>query len=352
MAGLSPESTLAQIGGTPAYITCSCDTLNTIVHTSCDTLHLKLEPSPKATIEKSERKVAMVYPTRPFIRIALFALGILYAIGQSPWCTRRTLIDHIALKDVLVLLIDIQIGLLAPFYLLSIVDHEWQLSLGSFPHAYQPVHNLGRRGFDLQLVLYETFHRSTTAKVVHGIVIPIQQFCWLYLVARTTSTAAQLALGIVLVVQAVSYKDVPLGLTCMGINACFYILGAYCRSAYPAGFGTDDIKIVLFLATLFEMLSHSEEPLPPAIEGSKAFGELATKSYSSSPALVAQLAMIGLTSELAAGVPGRLFNVAVYKGMYRLGYAGRGVMDVGEAKERGREILAGGWEADELTKGL
>lgn len=120
----------------------------------------------------------------------------------------------------------------------------------------------------------------------------------------------------------------------------------------PSGFRDGRIKIVLFLATLFEMLSHSEEPLPPAIEGSKAFGELATKSYSSSPALVAQLAMIGLTSELAAGVPGRLFNVAVYKGMYRLGYAGRGVMDVGEAKERGREILAGGWEADELTRGL
>jgi hypothetical protein len=62
--------------------------------------------------------------------------------------------------------------------------------------------------------------------------------------------------------------------------------------------------------------------------------------------------MIGFTSELAAGVPGRLFNIAVYKGMYRLGYRGTGVMDVGEAKERGKDILAGGWEADVLTSGL
>ena len=294
----------------------------------------------------------MIHRLRIVVRVALFAMGIIFATIQSPLCLYRSSIEHITLKSALVLLIDMQIGVLAPFYLLSIIDHEWLLSLGSFPYAYQPVHNLGRRGFDLQLVLYETFHGSTTAKVVHGIVIPIQQFCWLHLVARTSSGPSQLALVIVLVAQAVSYKDIPLGVTVGMINVVFCMIGHACHSTHPATFHADNIKIVLFLATLFEMLSHSEEPLPPAIEGSRAFGELANKTYTSCPGLVLQLALIGLTSELAAGVPGRLFNVAVYKGMYRLGYSGRAVMDVAEAKERGKEILAGGWEVDELTAGL
>jgi hypothetical protein len=294
----------------------------------------------------------MAHPNLVVMRIALLALGVIAAIVQSPLCIFRTLSGHFTLKALFVLMIDIQIGLLAPFYLLSIIDHQWLLSLGSFPYAYQPIHNLGRRGFDLQLVLYETFHGSITAKVVHGLVIPIQQFSWLFLVSRTSSGPAQLALAILLIAQAVSYKDVRVGSTVLVLNAALCMLGHILHTAYPHALHTDNIKILLFLATLFEMLSHSEEPLPPAIEGSKAFGELANKSYISSPGLVAQLAMIGFTSELAAGVPGRLFNIAVYKGMYRLGYRGTGVMDVGEAKERGKDILAGGWEADVLTSGL
>ena len=289
------------------------------------------------------------------MRILLFTAGAIYAFIQSPFYPKLGQTGPVTLYSLFLLFIDMEIGFLVPFYILSSVDHQWLLDIGSYPYAYQPVHNFGPKGFALQLVLYETFHTSITAKAVHGLVIPLQQFCWIYLVANTCAAPAQIVLVILLLAQAISYRDTLLTITILLTQIAFYTAGAILNTYTASGNAVETIKIVLFLATLFMMLSHSEEPLPPSAEGTKAFGEIGHSAYMSAPKvlLVLRLLVVGFTSELAAGNPGRLYNIAVYKAMWRVsGYKSRGLISVTEAKERGREVQKGGWAADELTRDL
>jgi hypothetical protein len=293
----------------------------------------------------------MTWKIASVARTTLVISGIAFSLSRSS--ALRAIIDanRSTPLNALLLFIDLQLGLLPPFYILSILDHKWLLENGTFPYAYHPDKNVGRQGFNLQLALYETFHSTAIAQIIHGLVLPIQQACWLYLIPVLDGKAGGLGMALFLVVQAISYHDTVFTIFIILVNLGLYSLNSTLVSLLPYAINTGTVKIILFSATLFEVISHSEEQLPPTTENT-GFGEIATSQCLSAPCNALKLLALGFISELAAGVPGRLFNVLVYKILSRLGMQSESLMRVGEAKRRGRAILRGGWGADELTRDL
>ena len=58
--------------------------------------------------------------------------------------------------------------------------------------------------------------------------------------------------------------------------------------------------------------------------------------------------LLGIVSELASGIPGRLFGTAVFKVMFRLGYRSQNLKGVDQAREEAMETLEKGWAVNEM----
>ncbi|KAG8416836.1 hypothetical protein J3459_013622 [Metarhizium acridum] len=137
----------------------------------------------------------------------------------------------------------------------------------------------------------------------------------------------------VILLLAFSYGDTLLG-------SCITILNVAVSLAASVGFqGLSDgnalggIKISLVLCAALRTMSRVAEPLPPAYnEHSKTFD----RSF----------------GEMGAGMPGRLFNIAVAEVMYSLGYQGKSAWDVVVAKGWACEIVESGWEAYPMSQEL
>jgi hypothetical protein len=254
--------------------------------------------------------------------------------------------------------VDLTFALLISFLLLCSLEHRWIAKNRSFPYAYHPSWNLGAKALGFQLVMFETYHLHYFSRIMHIINLPLEEAAWLFIVQGTFGTMGLAIVNILLAIQAFSYGDKSLG-SCITILNTTFSLAAFIF--FKASLDNDILlgasKITLVLLVVLRTASHVVEPLPPAYDDynktfDRGFRGRGLQLLSSETLYAVWLFNFGIVQEIGAGIPGRLFNIAVVKVIYRMGYRSQSILDVGVAKERAYLIAEGGWEANDISREL
>ncbi|KAG8421723.1 hypothetical protein J3458_003573 [Metarhizium acridum] len=283
--------------------------------------------------------VTITSPTSPVI--------LLLVAEKGPFITYNYLLSAV----------DLALALVISFLLLCNLEHKWIAKNYSFPYAFHPIRNLGAKALQFQLVLFEVYHLHLFSRITHILTLLVEEAAWLLLIQGTFGVVGLATANILLVIQAFSYGDTLLG-------SCITILNVAVSLAASVGFqGLSDgnalggIKISLVLCAALRTMSRVAEPLPPAYnEHSKtfdrSFGVRGFEFLFSNTLFAFWLFCYGVIQEMGAGMPGRLFNIAVAEVMYSLGYQGKSAWDVVVAKGWACEIVESGWEAYPMSQEL
>jgi len=262
------------------------------------------------------------------------------------------------------LLTDLTFSFLISFLILCNYDctSRWIARNRSFPYSYSPSWNFGPRSLDFQLLIFETFHVGWASRTIHMLNIVAEEGLWTTVILMTFGKTGALAFSTALIFQAITYGDIWVGLGVVVGNAasfgtCWWLVQHVVMGTWAVDetFALSLVKTALFWTVTVRTLSHVLEPLPPTYRPDVAcfddnFGAAGWKLCLSDLPAALWLVILGNVSEFGAGMPGRLFNIVVYKCMYKAGFRSQsGLLDVRDAKLQAWALIRGGWTAHPET---
>ena len=251
------------------------------------------------------------------------------------------------------LAIDALFAILIGFLILCYVEHKWVAINQSFPYTFHLKRNLGKEAFNFQLVVFELWHTNKLNRYVHMICLFSEEFFWLYILRRTFGLYGLGFVNLLSTTQAATYQDWELTATITLTNGAYSLAGLYLFDSLDPIFAVNFCKVALFWVVVLRTAVHAAEPLPPTYEPetdsfTDGWGAAGYKLIPLDPLRSLWLFLLGIVSELASGIPGRLFSTAVYKVMFRLGYRTDNVRGVDDAREEAMEVLAKGWASSDM----
>ncbi|EFY97248.1 hypothetical protein X797_006126 [Metarhizium robertsii] len=284
--------------------------------------------------------VTITSPTSPVI--------LLLVAEKGPFITYEYLLSAV----------DLTLALVISFLVLCNLEHKWIAKNYSFPYAFHPVRNLGAKALQFQLVLFEVYHLHLFSRITHILTLLVEEAAWLFLIQGTFGAVGLATANALLALQAFSYGDALLGACITTLNLAVSLAAAIGFQGVADGGGAlGGIKIGLVLCAALRTASHVAEPLPPAYNESsktfeRSFGVSGFEFLFSNTLFAFWLFCYGVIQEMGAGMPGRLFNIAVAEVMYSAGYQGKSAWDVVVAKGWACEIVERGWEAYPMSQEL
>lgn len=250
--------------------------------------------------------------------------------------------------------IDILFALLIGFLILCYVEHKWVAINQSFPYTFHLKRNLGPQAFDFQSVVFELWHTNKLNRYVHMICLFCEQFFWLIIIRFTFGLYGLALANVLALTQAITFQDWKLTLTIGTINALYSYTGLAIFDNFNPLWSLDICKVILFWVVVLRTAVHAAEPLPPTYdEEKKSFQDAwgADAGYlliPKQPLRATWLFILGIVSELASGIPGRLFGTAVYKVMFRLGYRSQNLKGVDDARKEALDTMENGWGSNAM----
>ncbi|KFG86832.1 hypothetical protein MANI_002574 [Metarhizium anisopliae] len=284
--------------------------------------------------------VTITSPTSPVI--------LLLVAEKGPFITYEYLLSAV----------DLTLALVISFLVLCNLEHKWIAKNYSFPYAFHPVRNLGAKALQFQLVLFEVYHLHLFSRITHILTLLVEEAAWLFLIQGTFGAVGLAIANALLALQAFSYGDALLGAAITALNLAVSLAAAIGFRGFADGGGAlGGIKIGLVLCAALRTASHVAEPLPPAYNESsktfeRSFGVSGFEFLFSNTLFAFWLFCYGVIQEMGAGMPSRLFNIAVAEVMYSAGYQGKSAWDVVVAKGWACEIVESGWEAYPMSQEL
>ncbi|KAH0595317.1 hypothetical protein MHUMG1_07067 [Metarhizium humberi] len=284
--------------------------------------------------------VTITSPTSPVI--------LLLVAEKGPFITYEYLLSAV----------DLTLALVISFLVLCNLEHKWIAKNYSFPYAFHPVRNLGAKALQFQLVLFEVYHLHLFSRITHILTLLVEEAAWLFLIQGTFGAVGLATANALLALQAFSYGDALLGACITALNLAVSLAASLGFRGFADGGGAlGGIKIGLVLCAALRTASHVAEPLPPAYNESsktfeRSFGVSGFEFLFSNTLFAFWLFCYGVIQEMGAGMPGRLFNIAVAEVMYSAGYQGKSAWDVVVAKGWACEIVESGWEAYPMSQEL
>ena len=254
-------------------------------------------------------------------------------------------LDWVALHS---LAIDALFAILICFFILCYLETKWIAVNQSFPYTFHLKNNLGKSSFDFQLVVFKLNRYG------HMVCLFCEQLLWLYIIRITFGVSGLALTNIALGMQAFSFGDLRLAFGTTIFNAAYSLLGMWALDGYSPVAAIDICKITLFWVVVVRTAVHAAEPLPPVYDSeTDSFGETwgddGYKLISKNPLGALWLFILGIVSELASGVPGRLFGTALYKALYRAGgFRSSTLKGVDTAREEALSTLKNGWASNEM----
>jgi len=257
------------------------------------------------------------------------------------------------------LFVDAIFAFLMAFLILCHIDHRWIAKNQSFPYTFHLAWNFSPRAFNFQVLTFEIFHLSWVNRLTHVVNMTCEQLLWLFIVHGTFGVYGLLLVNVLLMAQVVTYEDPVLVACIISINTIF---SALTWSTLEFLVGTprlcvDIAKVVLFWLVVIRTASHAFEPLPPTYNSDiqqfeSGFGEIALGLLWTNPFRAIWLFVLGIVSELGAGMLGRYFNVVAYKTTHWCGYRSEVLLGIDEAQRQAGSIIEKGWAADEITRNM
>lgn len=250
--------------------------------------------------------------------------------------------------------VDILFAILIAFLILCYVEHKWVAINQSFPYTFHLKRNVGAQAFDFQSVVFELWHTNKLNRYVHMICLFNEQFFWLIIIRYTFGLYGMLLANLLALTQAITWRDLMLTLTIGTINAAFSFAGLAIFERFDALWSLDICKVILFWWVVLRTAVHAAEPLPPTYDSeTKSFQDAwgADAGYfliAKEPFRATWLFILGIVSELASGIPGRLFGTAVYKVIFRLGYRSGNLKGVDEARQEAINTMENGWGSNPM----
>ena len=182
---------------------------------------------------------------------------------------------------------------------------------------------------------------------------------WLCIIHGTFGVHGLLLVNVLMTAQVVTYEDPALVACVISVNTVF---SALTWATLDFLIGTpyllvDIAKVVLFWLVVIRTASHAFEPLPPTYNSEiqqfeSGFGEIGHGLLWTNPVRAIWLFVLGIVSELGAGMPGRCFNVVAYKATHWCGYRSEVLLGIDEAQRQTGVIIEKGWAADETTRDM
>ena len=257
------------------------------------------------------------------------------------------------------LFVDAIFAVLIAFLILCHIEHRWIAKNQSFPYTFHLAWNFSSRAFNFQVLTFEIFHLSWVNRLTHVVNMTCEQLLWLFIIHGTFGVYGLLLVNVLLTAQICSYEDPVLVACVLSINTIFSALTwATLEFLVDTPYLLVDItKIVLFWLVVIRTASHAFEPLPPTYnqeiqQFESGFGEIAHGLLWTNPIRAIWLFVLGIVSELGAGMPGRYFNVVAYKATHWCGYRSEVLLGIDEAQRQAGMIIGKGWAADETTRNM
>lgn len=191
--------------------------------------------------------------------------------------------------------------------------------LQSMPYTYNIENNWGVSGLEAQLMTYVSYHTCWYNHITHT-ALPLEAFLWnlvvySYLLSNCNPLTAVIALiliSLILTWQAASFKErwfqwfLYLWWGSIALLCVIIVMLVTPELSYRWG------VILLLSLGFWRFTGHCIEPVPPALIDNINFVPI--KLAGLNKKLLAP-ALLGFTSEFAAGLPFRLINVWLYVGL-------------------------------------
>jgi len=224
----------------------------------------------------------------------------------------------------------------------------------SNPYTIQIYWNFGSKSFDFQLLNYEIYHVSSITRWCHHLTIALEAFLWSVLIRWTVGFTISTLILAILIFQSLSFGDLKFGtiMTSLWISFAFISELILLWTTSDSIFST--FKLLIFYSVLIRTLSHVLELVPPLVNGDvdKFSNEIALWFAFSDPWGATKALFLGDLSEMASGLPGRLFPVVVYLMMSHFGYQSTHLRSISQTGELSSQILKSGWSSYDLTADL
>lgn len=270
-------------------------------------------------------------------------------IGTNDWLS--LIYSHLDAHSVLN---GVFIGMLS-FIVLCHIFPQFIARVQSNPYTIQLPWNFGPNSFNFQLLNYDIYHGDAICRWAHHITIAAEAFLWLLLIRGMLGSLSLSITLTILCIQAFSYRDAMFGSVLASIWTIFAGVSHVIveSDAMESDYLMLLTKKAIFLLVLVRTISHVLEPTPPLVNedndkfGAKGFLFAFTNPYRSMLAFI-----FGDVSEMASGIPGRLFPVLVYYAMSSLGYRSSRLMNIATSQKLGSSIIEDGWSSYHQTASL
>lgn len=251
------------------------------------------------------------------------------------------------------LAIDGLFAILIAFLILCYIETKWVAINQSFPYTFHLKRNVGQEAFNFQTLVFELWHTNKLNRYVHMICLFCEEFFWLYIIKGVFGLSGLILANLLAMAQGFTYGDWKLAFTIGVVNAAYSFAGLAAFETMDPLYALDICKVALFWVVVVRTAVHAAEPLPPTYDSQTdsfddGWGTAGYLLIPRNPARALWLFILGIVSELASGIPGRLFGTAVFKVMYRLGYRSSTLKGVDEAREEAFTVLENGWAASEM----
>eukprot|EP01114_Cavostelium_apophysatum_P018245 TRINITY_DN5608_c0_g1_i1.p1 TRINITY_DN5608_c0_g1~~TRINITY_DN5608_c0_g1_i1.p1 ORF type:complete len:316 (+),score=46.94 TRINITY_DN5608_c0_g1_i1:205-1152(+) len=232
---------------------------------------------------------------------------------------------------------------------------QWIARKQSNPYTMQIQWNFGLDSFNFQMLNYDVYHASAVCRWTHHITLSVEAFLWLAVLRGTFGSFALFATLGLLCIQASSFGDRTFELSLIAAWTCFAVLVQiiYCSQIFDIAALLFLAKKAIFCSVVMRTTSHILEATPPLVNGDNdKFGVVAFYFALTNPYRSLLAFVFGVISEMASGIPGRLFPVVFYHLLSNGGYKSRVLVNIGDSRDIGDHILSKGWSAYPLTSRL
>ena len=251
------------------------------------------------------------------------------------------------------LVMDMLFACLLAFLILCHLEPRWVAANRSFPYTSHVENNFGIRAFDFQLLVYELWHSSIINSVTHTFCFFFEQPLWLGVVAHTFGLPSLALLNMALFFQACTYGDPYMAIIITALNSLYSAVVIWVFQNLPTLLVLNYYKAALLWLIVLQTATHADEPLPPdwnkqlntfaATWSDKAYNMLWRDLYGA-----LWLFTLGLASEAGAGMPGRLYNVLVFRVLDQMGYISNSIDGVSSARGSAVIALREGWHSNDM----
>ena len=229
--------------------------------------------------------------------LALFFLLIL-CVGFG--CVSSELAESLFYVSLALMVVSMFVSYIAPLRFVRV---------NPMPFTAKVENNFGKKGLQVNTILYVVFHQHKVNKITHYTFV-FDQLAWFAVSTHFFGTVGDILLLVLLIIQSASFGSfifvifsTALWLALMAISATM--------QTYVENWEIVAFKILL-VNTSWRFIGHLFDYMPPHVANNNKFASLALLFKEKRVVQTLILGIFGFISELIAGLPFRLFHVQMY----------------------------------------